>query len=359
MLRYVAFALGFLLTACGNSGTNLSDLDGIEVTPPPSVGDVTAIKIVGSSTVAPFATTVAEQFGAASEFPTPIVETTGTGGGFKAFCQGIGPDQPSVSNASRPIKPSEITLCSDAGVTEIVEVQIGFDGIVMANAKDGPVFDLTLEEIYRALAADLPDGNGGWMENPNETWSDVAPHLPDVPILVSGPPPTSGTRDAFVEIAMERGAKFLPQLAALKVSDKPQFKLRAHTIRTDGAWIDSGENDTAIVQTLIKNPTSVGVFGYSFLEQNLDRVKGANVDGVTPTFENIAAGDYAISRSLFFYVKRQNAGLVPGLEAYIEAFTQDDAWGPDGYLAEKGLIPLPVETRAAVRAASMAMDVME
>jgi len=349
-------ALALLATACGDSG--LQKFEGEPVPPPPAIGQADRIKIVGSSTVTPFSTTVAEQFGAATRYATPIVETTGTGGGFKAFCQGVGPNQPSISNASRSIKPSEVRLCADAGITEIVEVKIGYDGIVLANSKVGPDFNFTKEEIYRALAAELPDGKGGWERNPNERWSDVAAHLPDEPIQVAGPPPTSGTRDAFVEIAMEKGAEVIPELTALKAEDPDHFERLAHTIRTDGRWIDSGENDAAIIQSLIKNPAALGVLGFSFLDQNGDRVKASKVNGIDPTFEAIAAGDYLVSRSMYFYVKKQNEPLVPGLVSFIDAFTEDDAWGPEGYLAEKGLIPLPEAERARVRQQSLALKTM-
>ncbi len=350
-----AFACFAWLVACSPS----VDLSSIEPQPdqPPiftAPGDQ-KIKIVGSSTVAPFSTTVAEQFGAASSFATPIVESTGTGGGFKAFCRAIGSAEPSIVNASRKVKDSELDLCAQTGITEIVEVKIGFDGIVLANAKGAPDLDLTKEEIFRALAAELPDGNGGWMANPNERWSDVSPDLPDMQILVSGPPPTSGTRDAFAEIALEGGAKAIPALAALAETDSDSFEYYAHHIRTDGAWIDSGENDSSIVQTLLKNNDSIGVMGFSFLEQNLDRIKGARVGGVAPVFERIASGDYGISRSMYFYVKKQNAPLVPGLLDFISEFTQEDAWGPEGYLIEKGLIPLNTDDRRAVREKALAL----
>lgn len=358
-IKALIYSTALLAAACSPS-TDLSSIDaGTDQAATPSVDTAQKIKIVGSSTVSPFSTAVAEQFGASSPFPTPIVESTGTGGGFKAFCQGIGPDEPSISNASRPIKDSEKQLCADAGVTELVQVKIGFDGIVLANAKGAPELDLNKEEIFRALAAELPDGNGGWQKNPNQTWQDVADHLPDMPILVSGPPPTSGTRDAFVEIAMEGGAKAIPELAALKDSDGDEFKRRAHEIRNDGAWIDSGENDSAIVQTLLKNDDSVGIMGFSFLEQNLDRIKGAHIGGTAPEFDEIASGQYQISRSMYFYVKKQNVALVPGIEEYVAEFTSEGSWGPDGYLAEKGLIPLPEEARADERAHAMAMTVME
>ncbi|WP_370372875.1 substrate-binding domain-containing protein [Henriciella pelagia] len=349
---------GFVLAACAPE-TDLSQIDASTGTVPVlAASPDEKIKIVGSSTVAPFSTTVAEQFGAISEFPTPIVETTGTGGGFKAFCNGIGPDQPSISNASRPIKPSEVELCAKAGITQLVEVKIGYDGIVLANAKGSPELDLSKEEIFRALAAELPDGKGGWIKNPHQTWKDVADHLPDMQILVSGPPPTSGTRDAFAELAMEGGAEEVAELAALKESDKDDFVKKATTIRNDGKWIDSGENDTAIVQTLMKNPDSIGIMGYSFLEQNLDRLKGAHIEGTDPTFEQIASGEYGISRSMFVYVKKQNVSLVPGIPEFISEFTQEDAWGPTGYLVEKGLIPLQEDERIATREKALALEIM-
>ncbi|MEM0986454.1 MAG: substrate-binding domain-containing protein [Pseudomonadota bacterium] len=342
------------LVACGESG--LSQFDGQPIPPPPPIGEADRIKIVGSSTVAPFSTAVAEQFGAATRYATPIVETTGTGGGFKAFCRAVGADEPSISNASRRIKASEIDLCAQAGIHDIVEIKIGYDGIVLANAKSGPAFDFTKAEIYRALAAELPDGKGGWVRNRYERWSDIAQHLPDKVIQVAGPPPTSGTRDAFVEIAMEKGAETIPELAALKSDDEAQFKRRAHTIRTDGRWIDSGENDAAIIQTLIKNPDAVGVLGYSFLDTNGDRIKASRIDGVSPTFEAITSGDYRISRSMYLYVKEQNVPVVPGLVGFIDAFTQDDAWGPAGYLADEGLIPLNDTQRRAVRQTALALQ---
>ncbi|MEM9738697.1 MAG: substrate-binding domain-containing protein [Pseudomonadota bacterium] len=336
-----------LLIACGESG--LSRFDGQAVPAPPPIGQADRIRIVGSSTVSPFATTVAEQFGASTRYATPIVETTGTGGGFKAFCNGVGPEAPSISNASRRVKPSEIALCADAGVTDIVEVKIGFDGIVLATGKEGPDFDLTKAQIWQALAVEIPDGQGGWKDNDTARWSDIDPALPDLAIRVSGPPPTSGTRDAFVEIAMEIGAEDFPEMVALEDTDPEAFHRRATTVRTDGAWVDSGENDTAIIQTLINNPNVVGVLGFSSAEQNGDRVKAARINGITPTFDAIASGDYKISRSMYFYIKSQNVDLVPGLTAYVSAFTTDDAWGPMGYLAEKGLIPLPEDERARVR----------
>lgn len=325
-----------------------------DATPVSAIGEAQKIKIVGSSTVAPFSTTVAEQFGAISSHPAPIVETTGTGGGFKAFCNAIGPDEPSIVNASRKIKDGERALCVEAGILDPFEVKIGYDGIVIANAKSAPDLNLSKKEVFLALAANLPDGSGGWIKNPNARWVDVNPDLPDMRILVSGPPPTSGTRDAFAEIALETGAMELPELAELRETDLAAFTARAHEIRNDGSWIDSGENDSSIINTLLRNEDAVGVLGYSFLEQNLDRVKAAQISGVAPTFENIISGEYGVSRSMYFYIKLENEALVPGLVDFVSEFTQEDAWGPDGYLAEKGLIPLLQEERQRMRDMALA-----
>jgi len=342
-------ALVLAIAGCGKS--DLSTLEAADAVPerPPMAGDTQKIKMVGSSTVAPFSTTVAERFGATSGYPTPIVETTGTGGGFKAFCQGVGPDEPSLSNASRPMKASETTLCASNGVTDIAAIEVGFDGIVVANSKLGPDFNITKTQLYLALAQDIPDGSGAFITNPYKSWNEVDPGLPAEPITVFGPPPTSGTRDAFVELGMEHGAETLPEMAALRASDSDAFKIRAHTIRTDGAWIDFGENDTAIVQSLVKTPTAIGVLGYSFLEQNGDRIKGAALAGVPATFDNINSGQYGLSRVMFIYVKKQNLPLVPGLFDFIDYYTDENAFGPEGYLIEKGLIPLSDADRDAQR----------
>lgn len=351
MRIFSLLTLSFMLSACGPSIDLSSIPEQQDAMPVYAIGQAQKIKIVGSSTVAPFATTVAEQFGASSEHAAPIVETTGTGGGFKAFCNAIGPDEPSIVNASRKIKAGEQALCTEAGIIDPLEVKIGYDGIVLANSKSGPDLNLTKANIFLALAANLPDGAGDWQKNPYRTWQEIDPDLPDTRILVSGPPPTSGTRDAFAEIAMENGALALPEMQALKEQDLEIFIARAHEVRNDGAWIDSGENDSAIINTLLRNEDAIGVLGYSFLEQNLDRVKAANVGDVAPTFENIASGQYGVSRSMYFYVKLEHIALVPGLAGYVSEFTQEDAWGADGYLAEKGLIPLLPDERLAVRSA--------
>lgn len=307
------------------------------------------IRIVGSSTVFPFSTTVAEQFGKTSSFKTPIVESTGSGGGMKLFCTGVGADTPDITNASRRMKSSEFDKCHEAGVTDITEVKIGFDGIVMANAKDAPAYALTKRIIFLALAKDVPDPAGGekLVPNPYKKWSEIDASLPDVEIEVLGPPPTSGTRDAFQEIALEGGAKTFDWIKAMKKVDKAAYKKVARTVREDGPYIEAGENDNLIVQKLAENGNRLGIFGFSFLEENRDKVKGNAVDGVQPTFEAIAAGDYGVSRSLFFYVKNAHRGVIPGIEEFVAEFTKESTWGPDGYLVDKGLIPLPDADRAA------------
>ncbi len=312
------------------------------------------IQIVGSSTVFPFSTSVAEQFGQKTSFKTPVVESTGSGGGMKLFCSGVGEGTPDITNASRRIKEKEFKLCADNGVTP-VEVKIGFDGIVMANSKSGPELNITREQIFLALAKKIPDASGEMVANPNKTWADVDPSLPNIKIEVLGPPPTSGTRDAFAEIALEGGAKEVEVLAALRKEDKNAFKKIAHAIREDGAYIEAGENDNLIIQKLEANANAFGVFGFSFLDQNADKVKGAIVNGVAPEFENIAAGDYKISRSLFFYIKKEHVNVIPGIEEFVAEFTNEDTWGEDGYLADKGLIPLPDSDRESIAASAQAM----
>jgi phosphate transport system substrate-binding protein len=315
------------------------------------------IRIVGSSTVFPFSTTVAEQFGANSSFPTPIVEATGSGSGIKLFCEGVGQNFPDIANSSRRMKGSEWDLCRANNVTEIVEVVIGYDGIVLANAKRAEAFDLSLREIYLALAREVPI-NGRLVPNPYKRWSDISAELPDLPIQVFGPPPSSGTRDAFLELAMAPGARSFPMLKEIEEDDAGLFTEIAHAIREDGAWIDAGENDGAIVQRLAKNPEALGVFGFSFLIQNEDRIRGARIDGTPPTFSEIASGKYEISRSLYFYLKKAHLGVVAGLGEFIKAFTDERAWGDEGYLIDKGLIPLPAAERTKMADSARAFTPM-
>lgn len=307
------------------------------------------VSIVGSSTVYPFATVVAEYFGKAGKFKTPKVESTGTGGGIKLFCSGVGVQHPDIANASRRMKPSEFKACQSAGVKEIVEVKIGYDGIVVAQAKREKPIELTRKELYLALAKQIPDpdceGCGKLIDNPYHTWRDLDPSLPDNKIEVLGPPPTSGTRDAFAELALEAGCQEFPWIADWKKKNESEFKRMCQTIREDGAYIEAGENDNLIVQKLVANPNALGIFGYSFLEQNRDKVTGAVIDGVEPDFDTIADGRYTLSRPLFFYVKKAHVGVIPGIAEYVNEFTSEKAWGEDGYLAERGLIPLSADDR--------------
>jgi phosphate transport system substrate-binding protein len=309
------------------------------------------IYIVGSSTVYPFSTVVAERFGRATEFKTPKVESTGSGGGLKLFCDGVGVDHPDITNASRAIKQSEVDTCASNGVTEIIEVKVGYDGIVIANAIGAMSIELSRKDIFLALAKQVPgEAEGELIDNPYRTWKDVNPELPDVRIEVLGPPPTSGTRDAFVELAMEGGCKSIPWISALKASDSNAYKSLCHTIREDGAFVEAGENDNLIVQKLDANPNALGIFGFSFLDQNSEKVKGAMVDGFKPTFDAIADGDYPVSRSLYFYAKKAHVDVIPGLREFLREFTSERAWGDEGYLSERGLIPMPAEERSEVSA---------
>lgn len=317
------------------------------------------IRIVGSSTVYPFSTVVAEEFGRTSSFKAPIVESTGTGGGLKLFCGGVGVEHPDISNASRRIKASEVELCAKNGVTDITEVMIGYDGIVLASSKRADPIPLTLAQIFLALAKEVPDESGALIANPNRTWKDVDPSLPDVKIEVLGPPPTSGTRDAFNELALEGGCKTFPQLAALKGTDKDKYKRICRSVREDGAYVEAGENDNLIVQKLQANPDAIGVFGYSFLDQNTDTVRGNTVGGVEPTFENISSGAYPVSRSLYIYVKVAHAGSIPGIKEFLAEFTSEKAYGDFGYLADKGLISAPEEERKRYREAAKSLKKLE
>lgn len=298
------------------------------------------IRIVGSSTVFPFATTVAERFGKSSGFKTPVVESTGSGGGLKLFCAGAGDAFPDITNASRRIKSSEVKKCAANGINDIVEVKIGYDGIVLANSRKSAQLQISLKDMFLALAKNVPDGEGKTRANPYRTWRDVNPALPNLKIEVMGPPPTSGTRDAFVELAMQGGCKSFKWIKALKKTDKKAFKKLCQTIREDGAFIEAGENDNLIVQKLQANPSAFGIFGFSFLDQNTDTIQGSKINGVAPEFELISDASYPISRSLYFYVKKQRIGKVPGIEEYLAEFASDKAWGPEGYLADKGLIPM-------------------
>lgn len=307
------------------------------------------IRVVGSSTVFPFTTAVAEQFGKSSGFKTPVVESTGTGGGFKLFCAGAGEDSPDISNASRAIKSSEIETCAKNGVTAITEVKIGYDGLTIANSKASPQANFTLSQVFLALAKQVPQ-NGQWVDNPYKRWSEIDPSLPDVKIVVIGPPPTSGTRDSFNELIMEMGCAALPEAESLEGDQKKEI---CQGIREDGAYVEAGENDNLIVQKLEADPKAFGAFGFSFLDQNSDKLQGSKMDGVEPSFETIADGSYEVSRPLFIYVKNAHVGVVPGIKEFVAEFVSDKASGEEGYLADKGLIPLPAAERATVVPAAM------
>ncbi|MFE8070510.1 substrate-binding domain-containing protein [Marinobacteraceae bacterium S3BR75-40.1] len=309
------------------------------------------ISIVGSSTVYPFATTVAERFGRSTKYSTPKIESTGSGGGLKLFCEGVGTSNPDITNASRRIKKSEFDRCQANGVKDIVEAKVGNDGIVLAAAKSSPDFDLSREEIFLALAAEVPNPKNPSeiIDNPYQKWSDINSELPDVKIRVLGPPPTSGTRDAFVELAMEAGCEHFDAISKLEDSNEKRFDEVCKSMREDGAFVEAGENDNLIVQKLEADPGSVGIFGFSYLDQNRGMIKGAKVNGSEPTFDSIASGDYPLSRSLYFYIKKAHVGVVPGIPEYLKEWTSEKAWGPGGYLAEKGMIPLADDLRAKMK----------
>ena len=314
------------------------------------------ISVVGSSTVYPFATVVAERFGKRTSYSTPKIESTGSGGGMKLFCNAVGVDTPDITNASRRIKKSEFDMCQKNGVTDIVEVHVGFDGIAVANSRKAQQLTLTRKDLFLALAAKVPnpDGSETLVDNPYKTWKEVNSSLPNTAIEVLGPPPTSGTRDAFAELALEGGCKKFDLIKAMKKSDKNQYKSVCHTVREDGPYVEAGENDNLIVQKLDANPNALGIFGFSFLEQNDDKVQGSVVEGKLPEFETIADGSYPISRPLYFYVKKAHIGSIPGIEGYLAEFTSEAAMGDDGYLLDKGLIPLSAAERETLRSDVMA-----
>jgi phosphate transport system substrate-binding protein len=305
------------------------------------------IRIVGSSTVFPFTSAVAEQFARAGQFRAPIVESIGTGAGFRAFCAGVGVTHPDISNASRRITAAEVTACRQNGVTDIVELKIGFDGIVMATRRGSQTMNLTREHIWRGLAREVPV-NGQWVRNPFTTWNQVDPALPALAIEAMGPPPTSGTRDSFNELVLLGGCANVAEIRA--ISDAAERNRRCQQMREDGKFIEAGENDNLIVQRLASGaPGAFGIFGYSFLDQNRDRIEGKTVDGVAPTFENISAGRYPVSRSMYIYLKKAHVGVIPGLREFMAEYASERAVGQRGYLASRGLITLPAADRETQR----------
>ena len=302
------------------------------------------IRIVGSSTVFPYTQAVAEQFANVTGAPSPIVESTGTGGGMKIFCGGIGEQHADITGASRAMKASEYELCQENGVTDISEAMIGFDGLSMAVSRGNDfAWDLTLAEVYTALGAQVPV-NGEWVDNPYKKWNEINADLPAVDILAFGPPPTSGTRDAFVELAMHGGCKELDYVKNGDF-DKKWVKENCSRMRTDGPFVEAGENDNLIVQRLEADPNALGIFGYSFLYENLDKLKGVMIDGVEPSTDTIADKSYPVSRPLFFYVKNAHRGVIPNLDEFIEEYMSDDALEAGGYLSERGLVALSDDKR--------------
>jgi phosphate transport system substrate-binding protein len=338
--NYAAVAISALaLAACGGSGGGSS------------AGSRDFVRAVGSSTVYPFATAVAEQVGKAGG-KSPVIESTGTGAGMKLFCAGVGASHPDVENASRRIKKSEFEDCQKNGVKEIVEIQVGLDGIAFAEAKGGPGMALTPTDVYKALAAN-PFGK----PNTAKLWKDVNPALPAIPILVYGPPSTSGTRDALQELILAKGCDSDPAMKALKDSNADQHKKFCTEVRDDGAYVDSGENDNLIVQKISQNPRALGIFGYSFLEENQDKLKGVTMSGVEPTYATISDFTYPGARPLYIYVKKAHLNAIKGLSDYVAEWAK--AWGPEGYLKTKGMIIAPADVQAKSADIAAKMTVMD
>lgn len=330
MFRPLAFAAlaSLSLAACG--GANQGSRD--------------QIKIVGSSTVYPFTTAIAEQFVNSRGMPAPVIESTGTGAGMRFFCAGVGPQHPDMTNASRRMTPSEFDLCQQNGVTEIMEVQVGLDGIALATAANGPQINLTRAEIYRALAAE-PMGQ----PNTAKLWSDINPDLPAVPISVMGPPSTSGTRDSLAELILTPGCEAAyPEVEQIAETNEDRAEELCTRVREDGVYVDSGENDNLIVQKLVANPSAVGVFGFSYLEENAGRLRGVPIDGVAPTYETISSGQYPGARPMFLYVKKQHMKAVPGIAEFLADYAAN--WGDDGLLTRRGMIASGAEARQSAQA---------
>lgn len=316
------------------------------------------IRIVGSSTVYPFTTAVAEQLGKTGGVKTPVVESTGTGGGMKLFCDGVGVNFPDATNASRRMKAGEFELCQKNGVKDIIELMVGYDGLTIAHSKKSPPMKLTRAQVFLALAKSVPGPDGKLVPNPYKSWNQIDPSLPNKPIEVLGPPPTSGTRDSLHELVLEAGAEQIPALKALKASDRKAFDAAWKTIREDGAYVEAGENDNVIVQKLEANPNAFGVFGFSFLEENAAKIQGVTIDGVAPDMETISSLQYAPSRELFVYVKKAHVGVIPGLDKFAQEYVSERAAGDGGYLERKGLVPMPKEKLAEAKAAVSAMKVL-
>lgn len=324
------FSLGFLcvaalgMAACDSGGGGARD----------------SIRAVGSSTVYPFAKLIAEGFSRSNpDYKSPLIESTGTGNGMQLFCSGLGADTPDMVNASRRMKVSEFDKCAASGVDDIIELQVGLDGIAFASKQGGITLNLSPRIVYEALAANPYGG-----EQTTQTWADVDPSLPAEPILVYGPPSTSGTRDALKELVLEAGCDTNPEMEALKETDEDAHQRICTEVRSDGAYVDQGEQDNLIVQKIESNPKAVGVFGYSYLEENLDKVQGLPMNGVEPTYENISSFAYPGARAMYVYVKKAHTRAIPGLEAYLQEWVKN--WGEDGPLASIGLVASPPDEMA-------------
>jgi phosphate transport system substrate-binding protein len=303
------------------------------------------VRVVGSSTVFPFSQAAAEEYAKKSGKRAPVVESTGTGGGMKIFCGGIGPQHADITGASRAMKESEFKDCAKNGVTDLTEVQIGFDGIAFAASKDGADFKVSKKQLFQALAAEV-EVDGKIVANPYKTWNQIDKSLPSAPITVFGPPPTSGTRDAWVELVMEAGCE---EFKAIKALDKKRMGDVCKRMRQDGPFIEAGENDNLIVQRLNSDKNAHGIFGFSFLYENIDKLKGIEVGGVNPSIETIADGSYPVSRPIFFYVKNAHRKVIPGLQEFVAEYVSEGSMGQGGYLTERGLIPLSKAKGAEVR----------
>jgi len=328
----IAAVAALSLSACGGSGSGADQRD--------------AVRAVGSSTVFPFARLVAEAFTRSHpDFGSPIMESTGTGGGISQFCSGVGADTPDIAHASRRIKTDEFATCQANGVTEITEIQVGLDGLAFASAQGGITMNLTPEIIYRAIAAN-PYGEA----QTARLWSDVDPSLPAKPILVYGPPSTSGTRDSLKELVLEVGCASNPAMAALEESDEDAYETTCTEVRGDGAYVDQGEQDNLIVQKIEGNPDAVGIFGFSYLEENIDKVQGLSMNGVAPTIENITSFAYPVARPLFIYVKNAHLDAIPGLREFVAQWAS--MWQADGPLTAKGLVANPADVAARSAAAA-------
>ncbi|MEY4256653.1 MAG: hypothetical protein RLZZ141_1880 [Pseudomonadota bacterium] len=341
MKKYLAMAAAVAMLASANSAHAARDY----------------VWAAGSSTVFPFSTRVAENFTKKTGRKAPKIESLGTGGGIKLFCSGSGEGFPDIANASRPMKRSEFDQCQQKGVKDIVQIKIGFDGIVIAVDKDGGDYAFKTQHLFLGLSANVLRG-GQFVKNPYKTWDDVGAGLPGNRILVYGPPPSSGTRDAFIELGVEAGARQFPTADAIRSDNEKLFKAKVDPLREDGGWVDAGENDNAIVGTLTKTPGALGVFGYSFLEENADKVKGASVNGVRPTASTISDGSYPLARSLYIYVKKSMIGVTPGLKEFVEEYVSDAATGRGGYLQGRGLIALPGAQHEANKAAAKTLPAM-